>query len=183
MREHLVADLGGMSDAYGGGLGRERDNRGASAARRLAATCEGARSKLKCAKGRTATTTSRPGPHLLRPAASALARGNDNNAAPQALPPSLGRERDATSPGLGVTARSGFLACSGRPPSPAPFWFRFRLHVQNARLGSAPAADPGNVLASVHRLKGQDVPSGGILAGEQPGRSRGAAVSRSGRST
>ena len=79
--------------------------------------------------------------------------------------------------------RSGFLACSGRPPSPAPFWFRFRLHVQNARLGSAPAADPGNVLASVHRLKGQDVPSGGILAGEQPGRSRGAAVSRSGRST
>ena len=75
------------------------------------------------------------------------------------------------------------LACSGRPPSPAPFWFRFRLHVQNARLGSAPAADPGNVLASVHRLKGQDVPSGGILAGEQPGRSRGAAVSRSGRST
>ena len=82
-----------------------------------------------------------------------------------------------------VRARSGFLACSGRPPSPAPFWFRFRLHVQNARLGSAPAADPGNVLASVHRLKGQDVPSGGILAGEQPGRSRGAAVSRSGRST
>ena len=79
--------------------------------------------------------------------------------------------------------RPGFLACSGRPPSPAPFWFRFRLHVQNARLGSAPAADPGNVLASVHRLKGQDVPSGGILAGEQPGRSRGAAVSRSGRST
>ena len=29
--------MGGMSDAYGGGLGRERDSRGASAARRLAA--------------------------------------------------------------------------------------------------------------------------------------------------
>jgi hypothetical protein len=60
------------------------------------------------------------------------------------------------------------------------------LHVQstaNARLGSAPAADPGEVLASVHRLEGQDVPSGGRLAGEQPDRSRGAVVSRSGRST
>ena len=34
----------------------------------------------------------------------------------------------------------------------------------------------------MHRLKGQDVPSGGGLAGEQPDRSRGAAVSRSGRS-
>ena len=37
MLVHLVANLGGMSDAYGGGLGRERDSRGASAARRLAA--------------------------------------------------------------------------------------------------------------------------------------------------
>ena len=37
LREHLVADSGGMSDAYGGGLGRERGSRGASAARRLAA--------------------------------------------------------------------------------------------------------------------------------------------------
>ena len=35
----------------------------------------------------------------------------------------------------------------------------------------------------MHRLKGQDVPSGGRLAGEQPGRSRGAVLSRSGRST
>ena len=60
---------------------------------------------------------------------------------------------------------------------------RRHLHVQNARLGSAPAADPGKVLASVHQLEGQDVPSGGMLAGEQPERSRGAAVSRSGRST
>ena len=66
---------------------------------------------------------------------------------------------------------------------PAPFWFRFRLHVQNARLGSAPAVDPGNVLASVHRLEGQDVPSGGRLAAEQPACSRWAAVSRSRRST
>ena len=95
----------------------------------------------------------------------------------------LTRQADPPYSAGGPPLRSGFLACSGRPPSPAPFWFRFRLHVQNARLGSAPAADPGNVLASVHRLKGQDVPSGGILAGEQPGRSRGAAVSRSGRST
>ena len=37
MLVHLVANLGGMSDAYGEGLGRERDSRGASAARRLAA--------------------------------------------------------------------------------------------------------------------------------------------------
>ena len=40
LREHLVADLGGMSDAYGGGLGRERGSRSsasAAAARRLAA--------------------------------------------------------------------------------------------------------------------------------------------------
>ena len=49
----------------------------------------------------------------------------------------------------------------------------------NARLGSAPAAGPGEVLASVHRLEGQDVPSGGRNAGEQPERSRWAAVSRS----
>ena len=35
----------------------------------------------------------------------------------------------------------------------------------------------------MHRLKGQDVPLGGRLAGEQPGRSRGAVLSRSGRST
>ena len=105
------------------------------------------------------------------------------------LPPRVARERSSCATAScrsrqhHCPLRSGFLACSGRPPSPAPFWFRFRLHVQNARLGSAPAADPGNVLASVHQLKGQDVPSGGILAGEQPGRSRGAAVSRSGRST
>ena len=69
-------------------------------------------------------------------------------------------------------------------PWAAPLWCILTpLHVQNGRLGSAPAADPGKVLASVHRLEGQDVPSGGGLAGEQPGRSRGAAVSRSGRST
>ena len=37
MLVHLVAKFGGMSDAYGEGLGRERDSRGASAARRLAA--------------------------------------------------------------------------------------------------------------------------------------------------
>ena len=48
------------------------------------------------------------------------------------------------------------------------------------------AAEPR--LQAIHRdrctdLKGQDVPSGGGLAGEQPGRSRGAACSRSGRST
>ena len=35
----------------------------------------------------------------------------------------------------------------------------------------------------MHRLEGQDVPSGGGLAGEQPDRSRGAATSRSRRST
>ena len=90
-----------------------------------------------------------------------------------------GARTDKTKPDGGPDSAPGFSfprpALSGCILTP--------LHVQNGRLGSAPAADPGKVLASVHRLEGQDVPSGGGLAGEQPGRSRGAAVSRSGRST
>ena len=45
-----------------------------------------------------------------------------------------------------------------------------------------PLEGPGGPSGPMHRLKGQDVPLGGRLAGEQPGRSGGAAVSRSGRS-
>ena len=65
---------------------------------------------------------------------------------------------------------------------------RLALHAGPCRLRElrheAVRAPPtGGPSGPMHRLKGQDVPSGGRLAGEQPGRSRGAVLSRSGRST
>ena len=70
------------------------------------------------------------------------------------------------------------------PPRSAPPAAIYTYKAGKNMVGGA--AEPR--LQAIHRdrctdLKGQDDPSGGGLAGEQPGRSRGAACSRSGRST